>query len=499
MRETGVKVANITCDSPRVNISMMNKLGANINADSIETQVLQHIDEEPPVHVIHDMAHTAKNVRNAWHHHNILVNSEGQRISWAYIVKLHELQSREQLRCANKLSDKHVYFQNQKMKVHLATQLFSNSVAKSLKFCREVLNHPDFEGSEATEEFIKIMNDCFDVFNSKSPRQILLQGPMSEENKHIWMPFLDKTTNYVSGLTNQNGDSMVKKDSRKTGFLAILCNIVAVKEIYLNVVVNGPLSYLLTYKLSQDHLEHFFGLVRVRFGCNNNPTPLQFRHLYRRILLGVTNAIVTHSNVLLQDESEIVALIPTPEDRIAYILEEYDLGDIDLEELSDTMLSEYKQSVIEYITGYVVMKLSRKINCDHCNVQLRAKSPTKQNFIGVKDYGPENVRFLTYPSNLVTQISETCEKVILYEIENGNWLTKKFFLDFLTIKIIRVLVDIHKDIYSKLDDHGYELVKKIIICYCCIRLKHHAHLVNEKLKKSGLRTLLSKTVIQNNL
>ena len=54
-----------------------------------------------------------------------------------------------------------------------------------------------------------------------------------------------------------------------------------------------------------------------------------------------------------------------------------------------------------------------------------------------------NVRFLTYPSNLVTQISETCEKVILNEIENGNWLTKKFFLDFLTIKIIRVLVEKH--------------------------------------------------------
>ena len=81
-----------------------------------------------------------------------------------------------------------------------------------------------------------------------------------------------------------------------------------------------------------------------------------------------------------------------------------------------------------------------------------------------------NVRF-PYPSNLVTQISETCEKVILYEIENGNWLTKKIFLDFLTIKIIRVLVDIHKNIYSKLDDHGYELVKKNIIYESCVLLR----------------------------
>ena len=87
-------------------------------------------------------------------------------------------------------------------------------------------------------------------------------------------------------------------------------------------------------------LHHSILWVRVRFGCNNNPTPLQFRHLYRRLLLGVTNAIVTHSNVLSQDESEIVALIPTQEDGVAYILEEYNLDDIDLEELSESMLSE---------------------------------------------------------------------------------------------------------------------------------------------------------------
>ena len=79
--------------------------------------------------------------------------------------------------------------------------------------------------------------------------------------------------------------------------------------------------------------------------------------------------------------------------------------------------------------------------------------------------------------------TETCEKVILYEIENGNWLTKKFFLDFLTIKHL-----------IKARWPWIWTCKKIIICYCCIRLKHHAHLVNEKLKKSGLRTLLSKTM-----
>ena len=49
------------------------------------------------------------------------------------------MQEQEHLHCANKLTRHHINFENQKMKVHLATQLFSRSVAKSLEFCREHL------------------------------------------------------------------------------------------------------------------------------------------------------------------------------------------------------------------------------------------------------------------------------------------------------------------------------------------------------------------------
>ena len=45
-----------------------------------------------------------------------------------------------------------------------------------------------------------------------------------------------------------------------------------------------PLKYLLTYKLSQDHIKHFFGCVRSHGGCNNNPTARQFTAIYKRLL-----------------------------------------------------------------------------------------------------------------------------------------------------------------------------------------------------------------------
>ena len=72
-----------------------------------------------------------------------------------------------------------------------------------------------------------------------------------------------------------------------------------------------------------------------------------------------------------KNESEIVVLISTTEDRIAYILEEYDLDDIDLEDLSEAILSEFKQSVIEYVC-MLWWSLAVKLIVINCNIQLRA-------------------------------------------------------------------------------------------------------------------------------
>jgi hypothetical protein len=47
------------------------------------------------------------------------------------------------------------------------------------------------------------------------------------------------------------------------------------------------LKYLLTYKLSQDHLEVFFSAIRAKGGHNNNnnPSAIQFQSAYRQMLV----------------------------------------------------------------------------------------------------------------------------------------------------------------------------------------------------------------------
>ena len=91
------------------------------------------------------------------------------------------------------------------------------------------------------------MNDLFDVMNSRSSKGIKLQGPLRESNKQYWLPFFVKAHMYIYGLRNGNtGARMVTEDPKRTGFLGMICNIVAVERIFNQHIANGSLCFLLT-------------------------------------------------------------------------------------------------------------------------------------------------------------------------------------------------------------------------------------------------------------
>lgn len=57
------------------------------------------------------------------------------------------------------------------MKVKLATQVYSESVADAINACREDLHLDVFQDSKATDFFIRNMNKMFDIFNSRAMAQ----------------------------------------------------------------------------------------------------------------------------------------------------------------------------------------------------------------------------------------------------------------------------------------------------------------------------------------
>lgn len=60
-------------------------------------------------------------------------SSEGL-ISLKYLVLLNEIQKQEGYTLGNKLSDKHIYYHNGKMKVKTGAQTLSSGVADALDF-----------------------------------------------------------------------------------------------------------------------------------------------------------------------------------------------------------------------------------------------------------------------------------------------------------------------------------------------------------------------------
>ncbi len=82
-----------------------------------------------------DPCHMLKLLRNVFSTVEDLVREDGQQIRWRYIEELHKLQGKEGLRLGNKLKMAHIQWRNQKMKVNLAAQLFSSSVADALEQC----------------------------------------------------------------------------------------------------------------------------------------------------------------------------------------------------------------------------------------------------------------------------------------------------------------------------------------------------------------------------
>lgn len=254
LNESNIIVVSLTFDGCPSNLTMAKKLGCRLDPNEELKTTFQHPFTKQPIAFFLAACHMVKLVWNCLQSYANIVDGNGKRVSWAYLELLHELQSTEYFHLANKLRNSHVKFQNQKMKVKLATQLFSESVAKSLDFCREKLKIPDIEGSLATAEFIWIFNDLFDVLISRNLKQFGFKQPLNINNKTIIVEFLDKAENYIRALRTTQGDLLIKS-RRKTGFVGLLVCIKSTKVLFQKLIEGENIKFMSMYRFSQDHLE----------------------------------------------------------------------------------------------------------------------------------------------------------------------------------------------------------------------------------------------------
>lgn len=122
------------------------------------------------------------------------------------------------------------------MKVRLAAQTFSNSVGDAIEFCNKHLNLSEFFGSEATVEFIRKINNLFDVLNSRNLKDYNFKKPVNMNNGNNILNFTTEMEIYIRGL-KLNGKPILETN-RKVGFLGFLLCIQSFKKCI-------PILYLL--------------------------------------------------------------------------------------------------------------------------------------------------------------------------------------------------------------------------------------------------------------
>lgn len=120
LKEVGVSVRALTLDGLKANMSMLKKLGCSIEPENIKSHF--ETAEGDTIYCFIDACHCLKLVRNAFCHvSRIDIPGVGQA-RWSHIVGLNTLQKKEGLSAANKLSDRHIHFKQQVMRVSTCIQ-----------------------------------------------------------------------------------------------------------------------------------------------------------------------------------------------------------------------------------------------------------------------------------------------------------------------------------------------------------------------------------------
>lgn len=310
--DTGAHLCSITFDGATVNTSMCTKLGANCNDNS--PFILNPATNEK-IFTFYDAAHLIlvrlKLVRNAFGDKKIIIDGNGDLIKWDYIEKLYEKEKLQGLRAATILTARHIFYYNEKMNVVFAAQGLSDSVGDALTYLSN--EDPEFKGCRPTAQFCKMINNAFDILNSRRLfSKNLYNKAITKDTFTKYQEFTNLFSEYIQKLKFLNG-TLIITSKRKTGFRSLYSSL----ELFELPQAKGHMHFLLTYKLSHDHLETFFSAIRGKGGYDNNTTCRQFQAAYKRLL--VHNAIIgsEHGNCALLDKTKILTFTGIIQETIA--------------------------------------------------------------------------------------------------------------------------------------------------------------------------------------
>ncbi|KAE8737771.1 hypothetical protein FOCC_FOCC016761 [Frankliniella occidentalis] len=206
-----------------------------------------------------------------------------------------------------KLTRDHLYPHNyQTMNVGMAFTFFSGGVADAMESYKEE-GYQGLEDSGPTIKFIRRVNALIDAMNANTPWDSIRGADDDldedeenesgdeevERNEHGFKKkksarqVINQFLNYLVKWAAMPGKQAAKlAHQTQYGLYVTLTSALEMSDYLINT---HDFSYVMTRRMNQDAIEHFFGDVRQAFGCNTHPDPVQFIQVYR--LLSVASLI----------------------------------------------------------------------------------------------------------------------------------------------------------------------------------------------------------------
>ncbi|XP_077270670.1 uncharacterized protein LOC143901913 [Temnothorax americanus] len=254
-----------------------------------------------------DMPHLVKLARNHFLDKDFNVN--GVILSKKSLERLLAINIKD-LKVAYKISQYHLDLQGtERQKVLPAVQLLSATTAASLRWCGQKGFLENVEWVE-TARMIKLLNDWFDIFNSKS-----MYGNYSGKNAYgknleEQNAILHEMTSFMYELRVGNHKSLMLFQK---GFIVSSNSLEQLLPYLIEKYSTANIEYVITNRLNQDVLENFFSFIRSNGGgANDQPTALDFKYRVKRYILGKFFTTIFCKNTNVTESERNVSCLISP-------------------------------------------------------------------------------------------------------------------------------------------------------------------------------------------
>jgi len=340
------------------------------------------VDGEKVIYIF-DPPHLLKSTRNMFFKHMIEINDEV--VDKKYLDIFYNYDNKCNLRMAPKLTYFHIHpGPFDKMKVRLAAQVFSASVAAGMSTALNCGLLP--VDAQSTIYFINNMDKLFDIFNSTDiPNGKIYNQPFT--NTAPQTDHLSKMTEMFKNMKFIN--KIDKSDvTKRTNFInGWLVSISGLRMLWHSLnPTNKPGFSICTGRLNQDSQENLFGTFRQQHGNNTNPTPVQFIQSFKKIFClqyfkhsPGANCIEDLDQVLghMNDKpNNKIMNVLAPEEKHIFKFKSLQVGTVDYRKLNIPEANAYT-----YVCGYLMKKCLEIHSCQVCVDYANCQKTINKSFL----------------------------------------------------------------------------------------------------------------------